>query len=488
MSQVNVQIGADTSGFQRAVNGLDKTVQGFGSRMKGALGGIGVAMVGKKIFDDVIQIDRLTRAYTVMEGSVDLAKDRMEEFKETAKLPGVQWEQALQANLAFRAVGLSADESKAAIIEFGNALSLAGRGPESMEHLQLALTQIGSKAQVSAEEINQIAEHVPQVRAVMKDVFGSGDTRDIQAMGIPAKEFITSLTKGFQSLDRASAGLDEQISDIATSAKIAASAFGQGFFTEAIGGMQSFTQSIDANIESIKHLGEYMRELAVLSSKTVKGVAGFGTALGEAIGAGAVWLQNEIGIKARMEGIGGMTREEAIADIEREDRRRAKEERAQDPFGMRNAGPFIPEGFDPFSASEQARQEKEKKRPNGYRWRPSTGSPIMNAASLMAAEVGKIMGPFAEAMRNVLMEQSEAFKTKASELSDAAFSPLRGDIDTSYGRGKSVNPLTDNATKQISEMMRQSSILEKQAAKLDINNQTLKAIEAAIKSQKIGYN
>jgi hypothetical protein len=91
-------------------------------------------------------------------------------------------------------------------------------------------------------------------------------------------------------------------------------------------------------------------------------------------------------------------------------------------------------------------------------------------------------------MANVLMEQSKSLQSRASALGEAAFSPLRGDLDVSYGRGRSVNPLTSGASRQISEMMKQSSLLEKQATKLDASNTLLKAIEEAIKGQRLGYN
>ena len=59
---------------------------------------------------------------------------------------------------------------------------------------------------------------------------------------------------------------------------------------------------------------------------------------------------------------------------------------------------------------------------------------------------------------------------------------IRGDMDTSFGRGSSINPFTARAGSQIQEMTRQSNLMLKQAAKLDTSNALLADIRAAVKS------
>jgi hypothetical protein len=65
------------------------------------------------------------------------------------------------------------------------------------------MTQIVAKGVVSAEEINQIAERLPQIRTLMKEAFGTSDTEVLQKMGIGSDEFIAAIVDAASELERA---------------------------------------------------------------------------------------------------------------------------------------------------------------------------------------------------------------------------------------------------------------------------------------------
>ena len=262
MSAVIVEIGADATSFQKAVDGLPQMMRRASSGLQHAIGGIGLGLLMKQSLDTVVSMDRLRRGMSTLEGSAEGAEARLADLRETAKLPGVDFEQAVKADIKLRAVGVSADISKQAIIQFGNALSLAGGTASDLDGVILALTQIISKGKVSAEEINQIAERVPQVRRVMQNVFGTSDTDALQKMKMTAEEFVTSLIGGFSELDRATAGLDEQMSDITTAIKIAIDALVSGFIGEGIDGMSKLSSVVQENIDQFRDLGGILRDVA----------------------------------------------------------------------------------------------------------------------------------------------------------------------------------------------------------------------------------
>ncbi len=472
MSQVTVEIGADAAAFQRTVNGLPQSVNRVAGQMQAAFAGIGFAVLAKQALETVTSMDRLRRGMTTLEGSAQGAEARLRELQEAAQLPGVDFEQAVKADIKLRSVGMSAEMSKASIIEMGNALSLAGGTSADLEGVVLALTQIISKGKVSAEEINQIAERVPQVRAVMKDVFGTADTEALQKMKIDAEDFVNALIGGFSSLDRATAGLDEKMSDFRTAIMLATDALLSGLVGEGVNGMSQLGDVLNDNIDLLKDLGSIARETVGLVGEAIRGIKEHFTA--EAIvmeAAGAGMSENQIrSIFKGMEQLRGL--QQAIKN---------KTYVSGDPFGTG----FMPMGENnPFARSMTPRAPGAKFTP------PSTegGSGFFNQAGGIFSELSRLIGPAAQAMANVLMQQSKGLQSRASALGEAAFSPLRGDVDTSFGRGRSVNPLTNGASRQISEMMRQSAILEKQAAKLDTSNATLKSIEAALKAQRFTYN
>jgi tape measure domain-containing protein len=194
------------------------------AKMKGAFAGLaaaGGAFLGvREIVEATVKYDSLRLGMVSLTGSVEAATDRMSELRTLAKDPGLGFEQVVETDIRLRSAGISASVSERAIREFGNALAVVGKGKEELDGVALALSQIASKGKVSAEEINQIAERVPQIRTVMKDVFGTADTEKLQKMGITSEEFIDRVVKGLEKIPRAIIGLQgkwDNLTDVMTS-------------------------------------------------------------------------------------------------------------------------------------------------------------------------------------------------------------------------------------------------------------------------------
>lgn len=124
-------------------------------------------------------------------------------LNEIAKLPGLGLTEVRAGVLNLEAAGLSAQTSERALMAFGNALALVGKGKSELDGVILALGQIASKGAISAEEINQIAERVPQIRQVLVSAFGTASTEAIQKMGITADEAIKRIISGLEQLPKA---------------------------------------------------------------------------------------------------------------------------------------------------------------------------------------------------------------------------------------------------------------------------------------------
>ena len=194
------------------------------AKMKGAFAGLaatGGAFLGvREIVEATVKYDSLRLGMVSLTGSVEAATDRMSELRTLAKDPGLGFEQVVETDIRLRSAGISASVSERAIREFGNALAVVGKGKAELDGVALALSQIASKGKVSAEEINQIAERVPQIRSVMKDVFGTADTEKLQKMGITSEEFIDRVVKGLEKIPRAIIGLQgkwDNLTDVMTS-------------------------------------------------------------------------------------------------------------------------------------------------------------------------------------------------------------------------------------------------------------------------------
>lgn len=267
---------------------IQKQGRGLGNDVLGGIGKFvaGGVMIGlgKQALDTVVNLDRLERGMTTLEGSSEAASVRLAQLRQDARLPGLDFEQAVKGDIRLRAVGISADLSRRAMIEMGNALSLAGGTASDLDDVLLALTQIASKGKVSAEEINQIAERVPQVRAVMKSVFGTADTEALQKMNIEATAFIERLVGGFGGLSRAKAGLDEDLTDITSSLKMLVAEGAGPLVKELVPAFRDLATVIAENKDVIGAFGRFASNEMQLFLADLKGGIQGAKEMAEALG------------------------------------------------------------------------------------------------------------------------------------------------------------------------------------------------------------
>lgn len=183
----------------------------------------------KAVLETYAQYDSMIRGLKLLDGTATATASRLEELRAIAKSPGLGFEEVVQGDIRLRSAGLSADESAKAIKGFGNALAAVGGSKADLSGVFLALGQISAKGKVSAEEINQLAERVPQIRQLMKSAFGTADTEAIQAMGIESKAFITGIINELELLPRATGGARNDLDnygDAWSALKAQASEFG----------------------------------------------------------------------------------------------------------------------------------------------------------------------------------------------------------------------------------------------------------------------
>jgi tape measure domain-containing protein len=154
-------------------------------------------------------------------GTAKAAAIEWERLRDIAKMPGLGLEEAAQGVTSLMAAGLGLGTSERALKAFGNALAVVGKGKDDLQGVILALSQIQSKGKVSAEEINQIAERVPQIRKVMQSVFGTADTEVIQKMGLSTDEFINGVIAGLEKIPKVAGGTKNAFENIGDAIKIA---------------------------------------------------------------------------------------------------------------------------------------------------------------------------------------------------------------------------------------------------------------------------
>lgn len=254
-----------------SVNRLGSALQSLGGvaeNVAGKLGavtaavGIGGVGLGFAAFNVASKLDSLTRGLsTVSSSSADLSR-QLRQLEQVAKLPGLSFEQAVQGSLALQSAGLSASLSVRALTSFGNALASVGKGSAELEGVVTALSQIISKGSVSAEEINQIAERVPQIRRLLSDAFGTADTEQIQALGLSAETAIERIVAAAEKLPKVSGGIGNLLENVSDRLQRAIAPLGRGLaslFEAALPTIERFASVVQ---ERLTQVGEVFSAIA----------------------------------------------------------------------------------------------------------------------------------------------------------------------------------------------------------------------------------
>lgn len=232
--------------------------------------------------------------------------DALAKVQELAKLPGLGLKEALQGATNLQAAGFSADLARRSLGAFGNALATVGRGKDDLNGVQLALGQIASKGKISAEEINQLAERVPQIRAAMQAAFGTADTEQLQKMKIGATEFVEGVTRELEKLPKVTGGINNAFENLGDSFSKATAKIGSRINTlfdveGAIGRVGDFIDGLIVKFEALPDsvqraafgfaaaaaaIGPLLAGIGALGTAIPALVAGFGT-VGAAVGLAA---------------------------------------------------------------------------------------------------------------------------------------------------------------------------------------------------------
>ncbi len=262
----------------------------------GAIGGLAAGFAGatvvistftaavsasKLVLSTYAEFDSLVRGLKTVEGSASGTMERLKVLRDVAKLPGLGFEEAVRGDIRLRSAGISAETSEKALRGFGNALATVGAGKEELQGVILALSQIASKGRVSAQEINQLAERLPQIRVAMQSAFGTADTEALEKMGIASDVFIKTITEQFLKLPKVMGGAKttlENYHDSWVDLKTTASSFGvavagslinevSAAFTHSANGLRAFrellgmqTPGLEGQEKESAHLQEYKKK------------------------------------------------------------------------------------------------------------------------------------------------------------------------------------------------------------------------------------
>lgn len=240
MGSLVFRITGDPSAFKAAMGEVSSSLDGAARRAEtvsqkmsslGTTLSLGVTLpalaLGKSLITTAANMEALRKGLDSVATAADPTSKQLERLKEVAKLPGLGFEEAIQGSVRLQSAGFSANLAERSLKAFGNALATVGRGKAELDGVALALSQIASKGKISAEEINQLAERVPQIRRVMQAAFGTADTEVLQKAGIKAEEFVTKVVAELEKLKPVAGGTKNSFENLSDAVSMAADRIGQ---------------------------------------------------------------------------------------------------------------------------------------------------------------------------------------------------------------------------------------------------------------------
>lgn len=279
--EVKARVGLDTRPLEKALGNIERRLNKTARKLEGygrsltnnvtapilALGGASLVSFAK--------IQRLEKGLEAIEGSAELARKRLNELNAIAQAPGISLEQAVKAELRLRSVGFAAEDTNEILRQTANANALVGGTTDSLDGVSLAILQIGSSAKLTQEDLNQLTERLPQVRAILDEAYGSSRAEDIREVAGSTREVIDVITRGLAQLPRATGGIGNAFENLQNSATLALSRVG-----ESIDKALDVTGLLNSLADTINSLADSFTKLSPQAQKTILVIAGLTAAVG----------------------------------------------------------------------------------------------------------------------------------------------------------------------------------------------------------------
>jgi len=247
----------------RALQRVGQSAKSVGEAIRTAADATRLFEVAQNSFASVTGVQAAMAYDSQVRGLAAYAKNAQElqaqlaRLQEIAKLPGLGLTEVRAGVLNLEAAGLNAQTAERALMAFGNALALVGKGKSELDGVILALGQIASKGSISAEEINQIAERVPQIRQVLVSAFGTASTEAIQKMGLSADVAIGKIIAGLEQLPKATTSALTTFENLQDALEQAFLPIGRGIL-DIFGSAESGTMRL---IDMIANIGKQIGEV-----------------------------------------------------------------------------------------------------------------------------------------------------------------------------------------------------------------------------------
>ncbi|MET7253468.1 tape measure protein [Dyadobacter fermentans] len=243
--------------FRNGLTRLGNDLQSFGRRIAtlGALPTLFAAGAAYKTFADIEKL------------KIGLAQygETIKTVKELAKLPNVSIEGAAQSLLQLRAVGVESNFAQRSITAFANALTAAGKSSTDLNPALTNIVQMLSTGVVSAADVKELANRIPQARKALIDAFGTASGEELTKKGVA--KVVEQLIIELEKIPKVSGGAGMALEKLGDDAKFGLATIGESL--DKSFGVTSLLNELSNNI------GTLTEKFASLDPKTQKAIFAF---------------------------------------------------------------------------------------------------------------------------------------------------------------------------------------------------------------------
>ena len=212
----------------------------------------------RAIITEAANIERLRLGLNTLSPSIAEAEAQYRRLIEVARLPGIDFSNALRASLQLQAIGKTGEEATRILIAFGNSLALSGASTADIQRTIYGLRQLIADGKVYQRELNLITSRVPVATPILQDRFGGVRANDIreyfESVGVDesqqAAEFIKILTEELEKLPRASETAANALENIGDTSRRVQGAIGENLLPavkEAAAAIEGLLFSVEGN-------------------------------------------------------------------------------------------------------------------------------------------------------------------------------------------------------------------------------------------------
>ncbi len=193
--------------------------------------------MGKAALESAVKMDAARRSLTAVSGSAKEAERQIARLREVAKLPGIDFQEAIEGSTRLQAVGFSANTAERALKGLANAIAQTGGGAAQLNSVTIQLGQMASKSKVLGQDLRPIIEAAPVLGNVLTQAFGTVDSEAISEKlakaGKTSSEFIEQIIGELERLPKVGAGAREIFDNFAISVTTALSQVGNSLLVVA---------------------------------------------------------------------------------------------------------------------------------------------------------------------------------------------------------------------------------------------------------------